>query len=131
MRYLIYYLLFVSSTVFGQDSLRLVPVRAYILSRMIDEVKLGRSCDSALTATIKALRSTENSLQKQSNLLSEVTKSRDLWKSTSETKDSLAVNVGKQNDIDLKLGKKRARRTGFVLGVGIWVAYEAVKLFKP
>ena len=48
-------LMTVCLTAYTQDSLRLVPVRAWQLSRMVDEVKMGRVCDSALRVHIQSL----------------------------------------------------------------------------
>lgn len=129
MRLLIYYLLFVSSTIFAQDSLRFVPVRAYILSKMIDEVKLGRSCDSTLNATIKAWHSTENSLTSQTEVLKELETSRNLWRERSEAQTLLLQNTDKQHEIDLKLGKRKARKVGFIGGISVLVVVETVRFF--
>jgi hypothetical protein len=125
---IIYYLLFISSTTIAQDSLRFVPVRAWQLSKLIDDAKLSRSCDSAMQSTIKAWHSTENSLTLQTKVLNEVTISRNEYREKSEAQTLLLKNNEAQQKIDLKLGKAKARKFGFVCGIGVLVIVEALRL---
>lgn len=107
MRYTIYVLLFITSTTFGQDSLRRVPVPAWQLSRLVDETKSGRICDSVLRSYIVLTSSQKALLSNQDSLLTELTLSRDTWKFTSEQKDTIIVNRDTQYNLETKQLKKQ------------------------
>jgi hypothetical protein len=123
------YLFLISSPTFAQDSLRIVGVKAWQLSRLIDDAKLSRSCDSAMQATIKAWHSTENSLTLQTKVLSEVTISRNEYREKSEAQTLLLKNNEAQQKIDLRTGKNKARKVGFIGGIAVLVAVETARFF--
>jgi len=128
---IIYVLILVSANVQAQDSLRIVGVKAWQLSRLIDDAKLSRSCDSAMTATIKAWHSTENSLTLQTKVLNEVTISRNEYREKSEAQTLLLKNNEAQQKIDLRISRKKGFKRGVVLGIGVLVIVEVVKLVSP
>lgn len=96
-----------SLTTYSQDSLRRVSVPAWQLSRLIDETKSGRICDSVLRSYIVLTSSQKALLSNQDSLISELTISRDTWKYTSEQKDSIIVNRNKQYNLETKQLKKQ------------------------
>lgn len=106
-----------SSMAFTQDSLRLVPVRAWQLSRLIDEVRSGRICDSVLmsqTVTLKVADSLINNLEGQKlNLSRQV----EMWKYQAENWESAynkSVNLHKQ---ERRISRGQGRKEGFFCGI--------------
>lgn len=94
-------------TAFTQDSLRLVPVKAWQLSRLIDETKAGRVCDETLTKYINLVSVYEESQKTKDSLIYELNLSRDTWKYTSEAKDTLIQNTKVIHKAETKQLKKQ------------------------
>ena len=93
---------------FTQDSLRLVPIKAWQLSRLIDETKAGRVCDATLTKYINLVSVYEENQKTKDSLIHELTLSRDTWKFTSEQKDSIITN----RDLIHKSAIRQEKNTG-------------------
>lgn len=109
-----------SLTVYSQDSLRRVPVHAWQLSRLIDETKSGRICDSVLRSYIILTESQKALLSNRDSTLTEVTLSRDTWKFTSEQKDTIIVNRDTQYNLETKqLKKQRFKLTLIAIGQAV------------
>jgi len=85
-------------------------VKAWQLSRLIDDARLAGPCDSALNSHIKALKSYKTLLISKDSILQEVQISRDTWRVTSEQKDTLATVMNKKHDIQLKDQKTKTRK---------------------
>lgn len=101
------------------DSLKLVPVKAWQLSRLIDETKLYRLCDSTLTKYINALDVSEKLNANNDSIKKELEFSRDTWKDTSLTKDSLLTNQSALQKVELKRAIKKGNKkmvVGSVMG---------------
>lgn len=96
---------------------------------MVDEVALGRSCDSVLNSYIIALDLSKRTIKTSDSLLTEVRLSRDTYRFTSEKKDSLLINQNSQHKIDLKIATKKGVKKGLGLGIAIVILYEATKIF--
>ena len=107
-----------SLTAYSQDSLRRVPVPAWQLSRLIDETKSGRICDSVLRSYIVLTESQKALLSNQDSLLNEVTLSRDTWKFTSEAKDSIITNRDLIHKSAIRQEKNKGNKKGLI-GIGI------------
>ena len=116
--YLLIAFILLPLTAFTQDSLRLVPVKAWQLSRLIDETKAGRVCDQTLTKYINLVSVYEESQRTKDSLINEVTLSRDTWKYTSLAKDTLIQNTKAIHKLDLKNEKAKGNKKGLI-GVGI------------
>jgi hypothetical protein len=122
-------LIHISSIAFSQaDSSRLVPVKAWQLSRLIDATVLGRQCDSVLVATVNALELSTETNASQTALLKEVETSRDLWKLKSSMQDTLLTVRDKIHEKDLKQEKKKGFRRGVILSGAIYVGVKIAKL---
>ena len=105
--YLLIAFILLPLTAFTQDSLRLVPVKAWQLSRLIDETKAGRVCDQTLTKYINLVSVYEESQRTKDSLINEVTLSRDTWKYTSLAKDTLLSNTKTIHDKEIKIIKRK------------------------
>ena len=105
--YLLIAFILLPLTAFTQDSLRLVPVKAWQLSRLIDETKVGRVCDQTLTKYINLVSVYEESQRTKDSLINEVTLSRDTWKYTSLAKDTLLSNTKTIHDKEIKIIKRK------------------------
>jgi hypothetical protein len=99
---------------FTQDSLRRVPVEAWRLSRLIDDARLSRTCDSTLNAYMDALLKSQIATSTLDSLLKEVTISRDTWKYTSEQKDTLATVNNQKHDLQLKDHKRKTMKVAII-----------------
>ena len=109
-----------SLTAFTQDSLRLVPVKAWQLSRLIDETKAGRVCDATLTKYINLVGIYEESQKTKDSLIYELNLSRNTWKYTSEQKDSIITNRDLINKAETKqLRKQKFKLTLLAIGEGV------------
>jgi hypothetical protein len=127
MRCLIYFLLLISSTIQAQDSLRLVPVKAWHLSRLIQDAVTLRSCDSLQLYQAKELES-------QGKLLIAKDKALNLNTSLVNTLEfevsELRTVIQKTNEataIKVKSARKRGRIEGGV-GVGVIVILTLIFL---
>ena len=118
--YLLIAFILLPLTAFTQDSLRLVPVKAWQLSRLIDETKAGRVCDATLTKYINLLSIYEENQETKDSLIHELTLSRDTWKYTSEQKDSIITNSDLKYNLETKqLKKQRFKLTLLAIGQGV------------
>jgi hypothetical protein len=91
-----------------------VPVRAWQLSRLIDDARLLRTCDSTLNAHVNALATSERTLATADSLMRELTISRDTWKYTSEQKDTLATVNNRKHDLQLKDQKRKTSKAAII-----------------
>ena len=118
--YLLIAFILLPLTAFTQDSLRLVPVKAWQLSRLIDETKAGRVCDATLTKYINLVGIYEESQKTKDSLIYELNLSRNTWKYTSEQKDSIITNRDLINKAETKqLRKQKFKLTLLAIGEGV------------
>jgi len=80
----IYFILAFSTNIYAQDSARLVPVTAWRLSRLIDEVKAGRVCDTLAIKQDSTIRSLHTALTHGKTLIQLRTIERDLMVESNE-----------------------------------------------
>ena|SRR5688572_1589768 len=115
MRYLIYGLLFVSSNLYCQDSLKLIPVPAWKLSRLIGETISGRTCDSLQihqANEIKALNLELDASGAAIKLSTDLNKTLQL--ETNELRQALT-----HSENESVLREKKAKRKSFKKGVTV------------
>lgn len=101
-----------SLTGFTQDSLRLVPVRAWQLSRMIEEVRAGRVCDTLVQKQALALSSADSVIQ---NLDTQVKLLNSQIKTYSQISNSWQRSYG-MLQMQAKEDRKNARKQGMKEG---------------
>lgn len=101
-----------SLTGFTQDSLRLVPVRAWQLSRMIEDVRAGRVCDTLVQKQALALSSADSVIQ---NLDTQVKLLNSQIKTYSQISNSWQRSYG-MLQMQAKEDRKNARKQGMKEG---------------
>jgi hypothetical protein len=112
-------------TAFTQiDSLKLVQVKAWQLSRMIDEVRLYRVCDSVVTKLDSTVQSLKTALNAGQQLINLRTAERNLKAREANLCDSIASNSNVIHKSELKAERRKGYRKlwagaviGFVLAV--------------
>ena len=105
-----------SLTVYTQDSLRLVPVEAWQLSRLIDDAKNLSYCEtgvSILSTTIDSLRAALNASKKLTLITST---ENELLTKANKTHLEKADNLNLMHKSDLKQERKRGRKEGLTIG---------------
>jgi len=97
------------------DSLRVVGVRAWQLSRLIDETKLSRVCDSTLQEYVKVLDLSQKTRAASDSLTNEIRLSRDLHKANSLAKDTIIQKTEQVGVLKEKQARNRGRKEAFGL----------------
>jgi len=106
-------------TIYSQDSLRNVPVKAWQLSRLIDEVRAGRVCDTLVVKLDSTIVALKNSLNAQGTLLEFRTEQRDTLLHLTKVWERRVTNLGTIHKAEKKAERKKGFKIGFISGSGL------------
>ena len=114
------------------DSARLYHVPKWKLDVLLDAYAYDLpSCLSTVNKYSIASDSLKQAINAAMVLIDLRTQERDLKVKEAKDLDLLLKNNEAQQKVDLKLGKAKARKTGFLLGIGVLVIVEAFRLVSP
>lgn len=125
MRYvLIYSLLFIHSSLFAQDSLKLYPVVKWKLDRLLDISFYDYpKCETALLKSSQAIDSLKYALQKGTELVDLRTIERDLKAKETDLWQKRFENQNALQKVEIKKQRAKGNKKGIVgIGLGFLIA---------